>query len=179
MKKALIAILVASCLGVCCTWAGSTGGFDFHLDSGVAFLRGSQLAPSAGVSIGLEGQVYGLEGYIQGQVFTQPGGNTSGANITSEFATEAGIRFLWRLFTTEKTMSRFYIDAGYFNQWLETPSEPNKFYRMHNGIMVRPGIGTILWTGELFQLEIGISYQFTLLPSYTDYNGAVITFRLF
>ncbi|MCK9331503.1 MAG: hypothetical protein M0Q94_16675, partial [Candidatus Cloacimonetes bacterium] len=105
MKKAIISVLAVACLGLFCLSAGSTGGFDFHLDSGVAFLRGSQLAPSAGVSIGLEGQVYGLEGYLQGQVFTQPGGSTSGANITSEFATEAGIRFLWRLFTTEKTMS--------------------------------------------------------------------------
>ncbi|MDY4889569.1 MAG: hypothetical protein SO135_07520 [Sphaerochaetaceae bacterium] len=174
--------LVLIVLALACLFslsAGSREGFDFHLDGGVSFVRGSQLAPFGGVSLGIHGNVYGMEGFAIGSVMTQPGGSATGMNATMEFSTEMGFRFLWRLFSTEATISRVLVDVGYFTQWLELPNQPNVIHRMCNGIMVRSGIRTVVWTGYLYQIELGVAYQKAVLPAFSEYDGLVISLSLF
>jgi len=166
-------------LAIPSAFAGSDEGFDFHLDSGIAFVRGSQVAPLAGVSIGMTGHVYGVEAYAMAEIMLQPGGSKTGKNAVAEMMPEFGFRFLWRLFASERTISHFSIDVGYYSQWVQTPNVSNTYYQLYNGIMIRPGISTILWTGKLYQMELGVYYQKTLLPSYTDYDGVCVLLKLF
>lgn len=179
MKRKILAVLLVLVLSVPCAFAGSNSGFDFHVDSALAFIRGSQLMPMAGISLGLTGPVYGVEAYVLGGIALQPGGSSTGKNVTGEMMSEIGMRFLWRLFANDWTISHFSIDVGYYSQWLQTPSVSNTYYQMHNGIMLRPGISTILWQGHLYQLELGVYYQKTLLPAYSDYDGVVVMLKLF
>jgi len=177
-KKSVVLSILLSFLVMPSVFAGPNSGFDFHVDGGFALVRGSQFAPVAGLSFGLTGNVYGLEVYGLGEMMFQPGGSKTGKNAVGEVSSEAGVRFLWTLFRDTKTISHLTVDVGYFAQWLQTPSVANTYYRMHNGVMIRPGISTIIWEDKFYQMEIGVYYQKTLLPSYTDYDGVVVLLKL-
>ena len=48
--------------------------YDFHLDGIFAFVRGSDFAPGGGISLGLKGEVYGVEAYGMTEIMQKPGG---------------------------------------------------------------------------------------------------------
>ena len=153
--------------------------YDFHLDGIFAFVRGSDFAPGGGISLGLKGEVYGVEAYGMTEIMQKPGGSGNGGNATGEFMIEGGLRFVWNLFNSQRVSSSFTLDAGYYAQHVQIPTVSNTYYRMHNGVMVRPAVGTVLAKSKFSQVEVGIGYQKTLLPAYTDYDGVVVFVKLF
>jgi hypothetical protein len=153
--------------------------YDFHLDGIFAFVRGSDFAPGGGLSLGVKGDVYGIEAYGMTEIMQKPGGSSNGGNATGEFMIEGGLRFVWNLFSSQRVASSFTLDVGYFAQHVQIPTDSNTYYRMHNGVMIRSAIGTVLAKSKFYQVEVGIGYQKTLLPAYTDYDGVVVFVKLF
>ncbi|MDD7200589.1 MAG: hypothetical protein SPF89_01540 [Sphaerochaetaceae bacterium] len=184
MKKwrmMLVALLLSCGLPLAAKSESGTKPFryDFHLDTVFAFVRGSDFAPGGGLSLGIKGNVYGVEAYGMTEIMQKPGGSSEGRNASGEFMIEGGLRFVWNLFNSERVSSSFTLDAGYYAQHVSLPSSPNDYYRMHNGVMVRPAVGTVLAKSKFYQVEVGIGYQKTLLPAYTDYDGVVVFVKLF
>ncbi len=153
--------------------------YDMHVDGVFAFVRGSDFAPGGGLSFGVKGNVYGAELYGLTEIMQEPAGSKTGRNAVGEFLIEGGLRFVWNLFSSERIASSFTLDAGFYAQHVSLPSSPNDYYRMHNGIMIRPAVGTVISKGRFYQLEIAVGYQKTLFPTYGDYDGVVIFAKLF
>ncbi len=176
-----VALLLACGLPVAAKSEAETRKFryDFHLDTVFAFVRGSDFAPGGGLSLGIKGNVYGVEAYGMTEIMQKPGGSGEGRNASGEFMIEGGLRFVWNLFTSERVSSSFTLDAGYYAQHVSLPTSPNDYWRMYNGVMVRPAVGTVLAKSKFYQVEVGIGYQKTLLPAYTDYDGVVVFVKLF
>lgn len=160
-------------------WDAAPFHFDFTLDSGIAFVRGSDVAPFGGFSWGVEAHVYGARIYALAEIMTQPGGSDNGGNAVGEFMAEGGMRLSWKLFGDQNTISHFAIDVGFYAQHVQIPAVSNTYYRMHNGFIIRPAISTTVFRHKLWQTEIGVGYQKTLFPAYDDYDGIVVFIRLF
>lgn len=182
MRKRTILTLLATCflaLPLMAEPSQRKVRYDFHLDTVFAFVRGSDFAPGGGLSFGVRGNVYGVEAYGMTEIIQKPGGSSQGRNASGEFMIEGGLRFVWNLFDSQRVSSSFTFDCGYYAQHLSLPSSPNDYYRMHNGIMIRPAIGTVLAKSKFYQVEVGVGYQKALFPAYADYDGVVVFAKLF
>lgn len=153
--------------------------YEIHLVGGFAFVRDGDLAPMGGLSLGFSKNTYGIELYGQTELILDPAGSDSGKNASGEFMIEGGLRFIWNLFQTEAFISHFTFDAGFYAQHVSLPDAKNDYYRMHNGIIIRPAIGTVVWRGRIWQMELAVGYQKTVYPAYKDYDGVVIMAKIF
>ena len=149
----------------------------FTFDSQVSFIRGSQISPSFGFSAGVNTKKTHYNVYFMTMLVTSPGGSRSGMNMAGEFSLEGGGRAIFDMIDYDPFTLFSGVSLAYYAQLISLPNEKNNYYKLNNGIMIRPQFGIRILKNAFTNVELGLGYQKTLWPSYNDYDGFFILVR--
>lgn len=152
-------------------------GIRMSVDTSFSFVRGSQGMPGLGVSAGLYSEKIRYSIYISAGVSLYPGGSRTGMNVAGEFEVETGARVLFDLADYGSSVIFTGLSAGYYSQYISLPVSKNDYYRLNNGIIIKPQLGIRLKKVMFCSLELGLGYQKVLWPSFRDYDGFFVLLR--